>query len=74
MKSQILVTHNRALKHAIVDSGRTQRAIARTARIDETRLSRITTGQIQPIASERKRLARILQRSQADLFPMESAA
>jgi excisionase family DNA binding protein len=60
---------NKALKHAIVDSERTQRAIARRTRIDETRLSRIVKGELTATDRERAKLARHLQRPVSELFP-----
>jgi len=69
MTSQVFATANRALKIAIIDSGRTQRAIARSARIDETRFSRIVSGQVQTVAKERRRIARVLRKPEAELFP-----
>lgn len=54
---------NRILAHAIVDSDRTQRAIARSARMHETRLSRIISGEVKPTDTERRRLARALRKS-----------
>lgn len=69
MKSQTLAIANRvAMEHAIVDSGFTQRRIARKLRIDETRLSRIINARIVPTAREQKRIATFLRRSQAELF------
>lgn len=64
---------NKALKHAIVDSERTQRAIARRTRIDETRLSRIVKGELTPTERERAKLARHLQRPVSELFPEVTA-
>ena len=68
---------NRALKHAIVDSGRTQRAIARQTRIDETLLSRYVNGWDDPDERDRKQLAKVLKKTEAELFggsASESAA
>lgn len=72
MKSQKLAM-NKALKHAIVDDGRTQRAIARRLRMDETRLSRIVKGELQATKQERAKLARHLQRPVSELFAEVSA-
>jgi hypothetical protein len=72
MKSQTLASSNKALRHAIVDSEKRQRAIARSTRIDETRLSRIITGQLTANDRERKALARILGRPQDELFPVSA--
>lgn len=65
---------NKALKHAIVDSDRTQRVIARRTRIDETRLSRIISGQAFPFPREVKALARVLGKPVDELFPEEVAS
>jgi transcriptional regulator with XRE-family HTH domain len=59
---------NVALKVAIVATGKKQLDIARAARIPETRLSHIVRNRITPTANERKRLAAVLQRSEAELF------
>ncbi len=69
MPSQQLASSNKALRHAIVDSNKRQGAIGRSARIEQTRLSRIVSGQIVPTDRERKALARVLGRPQEDLFP-----
>lgn len=74
MKSQQLANANKALRHAIVDSERRQGAIGRSARIEVTRLSRIVSGQITPKPREMKALARVLRRSQDELFPLEVSA
>lgn len=72
MKSQKVVRFNMALKVAILQSGMTQRRIARRSRIDETRLSRIISQQVQSFPFERQALARVLKCSEAELF--EAAA
>lgn len=59
---------NKALAHAIVDSDMTQRQIARKARIDETRLSRIISGQTPATPREQKALARVLAKAPSALF------
>lgn len=61
-------TPNLALKLAIVASRRKQRMVAQHARIPEVRLSKIVTGREDATPEERKRLARVLHRNQADLF------
>lgn len=73
MTSQQFASTTKALKHAIVDSEKTQRAIARSTRIDETRLSRIASGQIEAKPRERKALAKLLGRPQEELFPSAAA-
>lgn len=65
---------NIALKVAIVQSGKSQRVLARVARIPETRLSHIVRGRIEPTDKERERISKALQRPADELFPMGSAA
>jgi len=60
------------LKHAIVDSGLTQRVIARRARIDETWFSRIVNGKEDPTPRQRKAISRALRCAEGDLFPAET--
>lgn len=60
---------NLALKTAILASGKLQKRIARAARIDETSLSHIVRGRRDATAHERKHLARVLGKSEDDLFP-----
>ncbi len=71
MTSQQIAISNKALKHAIVDSDMRQRVIAKRTRIDETRLSRIASGQLHATERERKALARVLGRPQHELFPSD---
>jgi transcriptional regulator with XRE-family HTH domain len=73
MTSQKVAPYNTALKVAIIDSGKTQRQVARRARIDETRFSRIITGQVAPFPIERERLAKILKKTELELFPAPAA-
>lgn len=68
MKSQKVASYNMALKVAIAESGRTQRAIAKAARMDETRLSRIVRQQVVPFKHEQTALARVLGSSVGALF------
>lgn len=74
MTSQVFATPNKALKHAIVDDGRSQRTIAGRTHIEETRLSRILSGQIVPTPKERRALSRILRRPIRELFPSPTPA
>jgi hypothetical protein len=74
MTSHQIATANKALRHAIVDSEKRQGAIARSARIHQTRLSRIITGHLTANEKERKALARVLRRSQEELFPTAVSA
>ena len=69
MNSQELASFNLALKVAILASGQTQRQLARRVRIDETRLSRIVRGRVVAFPKERRRLAKVLQRVEVELFP-----
>ena len=68
MHSHSVTTWNRALKLAILDSGQTQRRLAKAARIDETRLSRLIRGQAIWFPYERKAVAKALKCSEAELF------
>lgn len=67
-------TPNLELKYAILMTGKTQRALARRLRMDETRLSRIVRGQAQPFPHERVALAKALDRLECDLFRPRAAA
>ena len=60
---------NRPLKLAMLDSGWHQREIAKKARLHESRLSRIVRCQTTATEVERRRLARVLGRDEAELFP-----
>lgn len=66
-------TPNTALKVAIVQSQLPQHEVARRARIRETRLSHIVRGRVEPTEEERERLAKLLRRSQDELFPQVAA-
>lgn len=68
------LTPNTALKLAIVASEQSQRLVARKARIDEVRMSKIVTGREEATEKERDRLAHILHRTAAELFPAAQAA
>lgn len=59
---------NVALKIAIVQSGQTQRALARRLDIDETRFSRIVSGEVEAYADERRAIARALGKGVRELF------
>lgn len=60
---------NLALKMAVHASGKTQKRIAKLARMTEPRLSLIVRGHEEATADERKVLARVLDRSIEELFP-----
>lgn len=64
------------LKVAILESGYTQRVIAKRARISETRLSWFVCLRETPSESERNALAKALGRDVSDIFPetVEQAA
>lgn len=74
MATKKLPKLNIDLKYAILAAGKTQRALARRLRMDETRLSRIVRGQAQPFAWERVALAKALERLESDLFRPRRAA
>lgn len=63
------MAHNRALRIAILDSGKPQIVIAKKAHIHETRLSKIVNGHLNARDEERAALARALRRPVDDLFP-----
>ncbi len=57
------------LKRAILDSGLTQRAIARELGIDDCRMSNIVHGRYSPTKAQRRVIAKLLRRDQSELFP-----
>jgi plasmid maintenance system antidote protein VapI len=59
---------NRALKQAITDSGVKQYRLAASAKLTETRLSKIVNGREAATPEEQTRLAKLLKRSKASLF------
>jgi hypothetical protein len=59
---------NLPLKVAITASGRKQKDVAKRARINQWRLSRIVTRDVDARPEEQARLARVLGRSIAELF------
>ena len=62
-----------ALKLAILYSGLKQIDVAKRAGIHESRLSKIVRGHDDATESEKRRLARVLRTSIADLFPDDSS-
>lgn len=64
---------NRALKVAIVASGRTQREVAQRVGMDQWRLSRIIAGDVTPRPQEQRRIARILRCEIAEIFAASPA-
>ena len=65
---------NLLLKHAITDSELSQVAIARAAKIHETKLSQIVNGWRVPSDDERKAIAKALRRKVSDVFPLAEAS
>ena len=62
------MTGNADLKLAIFKSGRTQRAIAKEARISENYLSQIVRGRVNPTPKEQQAIAKVLALPVAYLF------
>ncbi len=60
------------LKIALIESGKSAEEIAGLARIHSTRLSQIVRGRRTASESEQLRIAGVLQRAVADLFPQAS--
>ena len=72
--------YNVALKTAMLQTpdpktGRpmTQKVAGRRTGIHQTKLSRILSGEVEPSATDRRRLAKLLQRPEAELFPADLA-
>ena len=65
-------TPNRTLRIAIAASGKTQRQIAKRARIHEARFSGIARGRINPNSKEQQRIARALDTTVEHLFEGEA--
>ncbi len=59
---------NLPLKTAIVATGKKQRRIATLAHISESHLSFIVRGRRAPTAAQRERLAKVLSRTEQELF------
>jgi hypothetical protein len=66
-------SRNVALMSAIFASGEEQRRIAQRARVPAEKLSHAIYGRRELDADEQKRVARVLKRSVADLFPATEA-
>lgn len=64
---------NVALKTAIFASGREQQRIAKLARIAPEKLSHVIHGRRELDDKERERLARVLGKPEAELFPSPEA-
>ncbi len=62
---------NIALKIALLTADITQRALALAVRMDETRLSRIISGEVEPTRDERRAIAKALNQKIGDLFPRQ---
>ncbi len=56
------------LKFAIIKSGKNQIDIAREALIQESKLSKIVNGYIEPSKEEKERIAEALGRMKVELF------
>lgn len=64
---------NVALKTAIFATGHEQQQIAKRARISPQKLSHVIHGRRDLDDRERERLARVLGKTEAELFPSEEA-
>ena len=71
---QQMMQMNMPLKLAILESRRSQIAIAKAARIHESKLSRIIRGHDEPTDAEKKAIARALRRKVDDVFPSHDEA
>lgn len=60
---------NVALAKAIIDSRKKKKTIARLARLEPSYFSKILHGDRQPTETQRERIARVLDRPEAELFP-----
>jgi len=56
------------LRMTILTEGLTQRRLAQRAGINESTVSLIASGRYRPDASQRSRIARVLKRTETDLF------
>lgn len=63
---------NIPLKQALVATGKKQKRIAKLVRISETELSKIVRGHREASEGERKRLMRVLGKSEEELFGVAS--
>jgi transcriptional regulator with XRE-family HTH domain len=59
---------NVALAKAIIDSGKKKKTIARLARLEASYFSKILHGDRQPTDIQRERIARVLGKSETELF------
>lgn len=62
------------IKRALLDRDRTQRWLAKQARIEETTLSKIVNGRVLPTVREQRAIARVLQCPPAELFSVEAVS
>lgn len=60
---------NKALAHAILDSGKKKQTVARLAHLEPWELSRILKGTRSTSEIERDRLAKALGKTESELFP-----
>lgn len=65
--------HNVALKMAIFASGREQQRVAKLARVSPQKLSHVIRGRREFDDAEKARLARVLGKSEEELFPESDA-
>lgn len=63
---------NIPLKQALVATGKKQKRIAKLVRISETELSKIVRGHRSASEDERKRLVRVLGKTEEELFGVAS--
>ena len=59
---------NYKLKFAIIKSGKNQIEIAREAEIQESKLSKIVNGYVQPSIEEKEKIAKVLEIPVGSLF------
>ena len=59
---------NYSMKMKILKSGNTQIQIARETKIQESKLSKIVNGHIEPTGDEKKRIAKALNTTIQELF------
>jgi transcriptional regulator with XRE-family HTH domain len=68
-----IVSRNKAILIAIIESEKDHGEVAGLAKIHPTRLSQIISNRVTPTESEKLRLAGVLQRAVSDLFPEVAA-
>jgi hypothetical protein len=60
---------NKALRIAIIERGLPQWKVAKRARVGEARMSGFVHERFEPTDEEKDRIARVLKKSPADIFP-----